>query len=193
MACKRGQRMHVWREFEASMSSALGILQHWQAAGNTELVCVEERTRSDAWAGRMLDERVLTSGECAENCSSTQGPGLCHGVSGNGYALLSAYQHTRDMQYLVRAVRFATWLTEHWQQLYGHADRPLSLFEVKLHDWTCLHPLPVLVSESCNRVGEDCTCTRRRGCKQLRWTQIATTEHVNLQHSCEAVLMHCRA
>jgi len=67
---------------------------------------------------------------CVESDALAQGPGLCHGVSGNGYALLSAYKHTKDARYLVRATRFAMWLTEHWQQLYGHADRPLSLFEV---------------------------------------------------------------
>ena len=61
---------------------------------------------------------------------AAQGPGLCHGVSGNGYALLSAYRHTGDARYLVRSLHFAEWLTERWQQLYEHADRPLSLFEV---------------------------------------------------------------
>lgn len=67
---------------------------------------------------------------CVKSDALAQGPGLCHGVSGNGYALLSAYKHTKDARYLVRATRFAMWLTEHWQQLYGHADRPLSLYEV---------------------------------------------------------------
>lgn len=72
----------------------------------------------------------MSTGRCAEGAGVAQGPGLCHGVSGNGYALLSAYRHTQDAHYLVRAVRFATWLAEHWQELYGYADRPLSLFEV---------------------------------------------------------------
>ena len=67
---------------------------------------------------------------CVESYALAQSPGLCHGVSGNVYALLSAYKHTKDARYLVRATRFAVWLTEHWQQLYGHADRLLSLFEV---------------------------------------------------------------
>ena len=62
-----------------------------------------------------------------------QGPGLCHGVSGNTYALLSAYQKTQDARYLVRSTRFALWLAEHWQELCNHADRPLSLFEVGYH------------------------------------------------------------
>ena len=70
------------------------------------------------------------SGQYAKGAGVAQGPGLCHGVSGNGYALLSAYRHTQDAHYLMRAVRFATWLAEHWQELYGYADRPLSLFEV---------------------------------------------------------------
>ena len=56
----------------------------------------------------------------AETCHSAQGPGLCHGVSGNGYALLSAYRHTRDTRYLVRSTRFALWLAEHWQELCSH-------------------------------------------------------------------------
>ncbi len=72
----------------------------------------------------------VSAGQYADSADVAQGPGLCHGVSGNGYALLSAYRHTQDVRYLVRAVHFATWLAEHWQELCGYADRPLSLFEV---------------------------------------------------------------
>lgn len=70
---------------------------------------------------------------------AVQGPGMCHGVSGNGYALLSVYRHTGDTRYLVRSLHFAEWLTERWQQLYGHADRPMSLFEVLPAPFRLLH------------------------------------------------------
>jgi lantibiotic modifying enzyme len=36
-----------------------------------------------------------------------QGPGLCHGTAGNGYALLRAHDLTRDEEWLERARRFA--------------------------------------------------------------------------------------
>ena len=73
----------------------------------------------------------LPCGRHVKGNNAAQGPGMCHGVSGNGYALLSAYQHTGDARHLVRSLHFAAWLIESWQQLYGHADRPLSLFEVR--------------------------------------------------------------
>jgi Lanthionine synthetase C-like protein len=36
--------------------------------------------------------------------------GLCHGASGNAYALLSLYRVTRDAKYLRRAHRFAEFM-----------------------------------------------------------------------------------
>lgn len=58
-----------------------------------------------------------------------KGPGLCHGASGNGYALLSAYRATRDAKQLARARRFAQWTAKHADALAKRADAPGSMFE----------------------------------------------------------------
>lgn len=36
-----------------------------------------------------------------------KGFGLCHGISGNGYGLLSLYRHTKNEDWLYRALTFA--------------------------------------------------------------------------------------
>lgn len=60
---------------------------------------------------------------------STKGLGLCHGISGNGYALLALYRATNDQLWLRRASHFAAFAIEHEQDLNHFADRPYSLFE----------------------------------------------------------------
>ena len=59
---------------------------------------------------------------------STKGLGLCHGIPGNGFALLGIYKQTRDEVWLNRAIHFAVFACEH-QVLAQQADRPHSLFE----------------------------------------------------------------
>ena len=75
-----------------------------------------------------------------------KGPGLCHGVAGNGYTFLHLYQvltttldsvmsHDTVVQvtgedvWLYRAAMFGQWLTELVRQDQNIPDRPLSLFE----------------------------------------------------------------
>eukprot|EP00301_Raphidiophrys_heterophryoidea_P021490 c5907_g1_i1.p1 GENE.c5907_g1_i1~~c5907_g1_i1.p1 ORF type:complete len:276 (-),score=59.98 c5907_g1_i1:140-967(-) len=62
----------------------------------------------------------------------TKGPGICHGVSGSAYALLAAYHHTCDVQFLLQAVALA--LLQFDAAVVGASrtpDHPLSLFEGK--------------------------------------------------------------
>jgi Lanthionine synthetase C-like protein len=61
-----------------------------------------------------------------------QGVGLCHGIAGSGYALLSDGLATGDDRQLRRAARFAQFAADHWQELYAVPDAPASLFEVTL-------------------------------------------------------------
>jgi hypothetical protein len=61
-----------------------------------------------------------------------QGLGLCHGISGNAYALLAAHRLTGDARRLQQATQLGAFMSQHWQQLLGVPDRPLSLFEVRL-------------------------------------------------------------
>ncbi len=59
-----------------------------------------------------------------------QGVGLCHGISGNAYNLLSAYRSTGDERYFNRAVQFGAFMADHWRELLNVPERPLSLYEV---------------------------------------------------------------
>ena len=59
-----------------------------------------------------------------------QGVGLCHGISGSGYALLSLYRATGERSYLSHAQQFALYIAQHWQDMYDIPDRPGSLYEV---------------------------------------------------------------
>ncbi|GIY03193.1 lanC-like protein 2 [Caerostris darwini] len=58
-----------------------------------------------------------------------KGYGICHGVSGNGYAQLRLFQVTREEKYLYRAVKFAEWCFDYGKHGCRTPDRPLSLFE----------------------------------------------------------------
>ncbi|KAK9904304.1 hypothetical protein WJX75_008885 [Coccomyxa subellipsoidea] len=58
-----------------------------------------------------------------------KGLGLCHGISGNAYTLLSAYRCTGDERQFKRAVQYGLFMADHWQELLNVPDRPLSLYE----------------------------------------------------------------
>eukprot|EP01025_Chloroclados_australasicus_P032945 TRINITY_DN3346_c2_g1_i2.p4 TRINITY_DN3346_c2_g1~~TRINITY_DN3346_c2_g1_i2.p4 ORF type:complete len:121 (-),score=6.59 TRINITY_DN3346_c2_g1_i2:527-889(-) len=59
-----------------------------------------------------------------------KGPGLCHGISGNGLALLNLYRVTRDSSWLIRASQFAEFIAcDQFLQDSNTPDRPHSLFE----------------------------------------------------------------
>lgn len=58
-----------------------------------------------------------------------KGVGLCHGVAGNGYALLAMWRATREEQYLEQARAFALFAARRWEELYDVPDRAASLFE----------------------------------------------------------------
>jgi len=58
-----------------------------------------------------------------------KGPGICHGIAGNGYAQLMLYRLTGDSKYLYRASKFAEFLlTENFKEA-RIPDCPWSLFE----------------------------------------------------------------
>ena len=60
----------------------------------------------------------------------TKGPGLCHGVAGNGYALLAAYRVSRDPRWLHRAVVFGVCVGDDAVCARQRTpDNPFSLFE----------------------------------------------------------------
>lgn len=58
-----------------------------------------------------------------------KGVGLCHGISGNAYALLSIGRATGDSLWIQRATSFAHFALDHFYELETIPDRPYSLFE----------------------------------------------------------------
>merc|ERR1712080_552009 len=76
-------------------------------------------------------EEALRAGETVWRYGLLKkGPGLCHGIAGNGYALLSLFSTTGDAKWLLRAHRFAVMmLSEDVVRASRKPDNPLSLFE----------------------------------------------------------------
>lgn len=59
-----------------------------------------------------------------------KGPGICHGVSGNGYAFLLLYRLTHEQEYLDKAKVFAAIMMDPtFEQFARVPDCPFSLFE----------------------------------------------------------------
>lgn len=63
----------------------------------------------------------------------SKGPGLCHGIPGNGYALLALHAESptgeEAARWLRRARHFAVFAADHASELTLLADRPHSMFE----------------------------------------------------------------
>ncbi|XP_020293533.1 lanC-like protein 3 homolog [Pseudomyrmex gracilis] len=59
-----------------------------------------------------------------------KGPGICHGVAGNGYVFLLLYRLTNNMRYLYRAAKFADFMnSSQFQSEARTPDSPYSLYE----------------------------------------------------------------
>lgn len=59
-----------------------------------------------------------------------KGPGICHGIAGNGYVFLILYRLTNDKGHLYRANCFSDFLTnETFLSEARHPDTPFSLYE----------------------------------------------------------------
>ncbi|XP_024083742.1 lanC-like protein 3 isoform X2 [Cimex lectularius] len=58
-----------------------------------------------------------------------KGPGICHGVAGNGYVFLALYRATNDLRYLHRANQFAKFLKTEEFKKARVPDNPYSLYE----------------------------------------------------------------
>lgn len=59
-----------------------------------------------------------------------KGPGICHGVAGNGYVFLLMYRLTGEKKYLHQALQFASFMEEKkFRKEASTPDTPYSLFE----------------------------------------------------------------
>ncbi|CAE8629905.1 unnamed protein product [Polarella glacialis] len=127
------ERLLKCRFKSGNLSSSLGSRQdrlvHW-CHGSTGLVMLLLRlgTGPDAEGYLALAKEA---GEVVwrRGLLSTKGLGLCHGIPGNGYALLALHRATGDSLWLRRALHFAVFAAKHESDLAPLADRPLSLFE----------------------------------------------------------------
>lgn len=104
-------------------------LVHWchGAPGFVALLC---RAAAVYREPRYLELAEASAEVVWERGLLRKGLGLCHGVAGNGYALLSLYRATGDAGWLHRAVGFGLFCaSEAGRSLHGVPDSPLSLYE----------------------------------------------------------------
>ncbi len=104
-------------------------LVHWchGAAGTIHLLARAYMV----WSDPMYLKAAVECGEVIwERGLLKKGPGICHGIAGNGYAHLVLYRLTGDGKYLNRAWYFAEFmLSDHFKNEARLPDRPFSLFE----------------------------------------------------------------
>jgi len=96
--------------FSSSYGKAGGRLVqfcHGSPGGVTCLLVGAEVFKGTA-EGKLFMESGLKAGENIWKFGIIKkGFGLCHGISGNGYAMLALYRHTSDMKWLYRSSQFA--------------------------------------------------------------------------------------
>ncbi|KAK0041809.1 lanC-like protein 3 [Biomphalaria pfeifferi] len=83
------------------------------------------------WKEEKYLNACLKCGECVwQKGLLTKGPGICHGIAGNGYVFLLLYRLTQDKKHLYRAMQFANFmLTDEFQSKARTPDNPYSLYE----------------------------------------------------------------
>jgi len=84
-------------------------LANWGSQGKLQW-CASAPGVVSAARGYLEEELLLAGAELVWRAGAPgaeKGHGICHGTSGNGYALLAAFERTQDEQWLDRARRFA--------------------------------------------------------------------------------------
>nr|CAD7424703.1 unnamed protein product [Timema monikensis] len=120
------------KNFPSSLNSDSDRLVHWchGAPGAVYLFTEAYKVFGD-------DQYMQTALDCGEVVWKrgllAKGYSICHGVSGNAYTFLHLYQVTGDLKHLHRACQFADWCFTYGKHQTQIPDRPLSLFEGKLH------------------------------------------------------------
>lgn len=116
--------------FPSSKGNEKDRLVHW--CHGAPGVCHLLLTAHQVW-GEDTDKYILAAKRAGdlvwERGLLKKGPGLCHGVAGNGYTFLHLYQVSGEEAWLHRAAMFGQWLTELVRQDQAIPDRPLSLGE----------------------------------------------------------------
>eukprot|EP00929_Paragymnodinium_shiwhaense_P042432 TRINITY_DN21961_c0_g1_i3.p1 TRINITY_DN21961_c0_g1~~TRINITY_DN21961_c0_g1_i3.p1 ORF type:complete len:384 (+),score=54.36 TRINITY_DN21961_c0_g1_i3:94-1245(+) len=115
----------------SSLGSAKDKLVHWchGAPGVVPLLL----RMADVFGERKYLELASGLGEVVwqRGLLCEKGPGLCHGIPGNGYVLLTLQRYAKagDDLWLRRARHFACVAADNLEDLASNADRPFSLFE----------------------------------------------------------------
>ncbi|XP_057654525.1 lanC-like protein 3 homolog [Diorhabda carinulata] len=79
---------------------------------------------------KYLDACVIMGGLIWEKGLLKKGPGICHGVAGNGYVFLILYRLTQEPKYLHRALEFYNFMwSGDFQSGSRTPDYPYSLYE----------------------------------------------------------------
>ncbi|XP_064615891.1 LOW QUALITY PROTEIN: lanC-like protein 3 [Liolophura sinensis] len=83
------------------------------------------------WKEERFLEACVRCGEITWKCGLLRkGPGICHGVAGNGYVFLLLFRLTKDPKYLYRAQKFAEFIfTPDFKSGARRPDTPYSLYE----------------------------------------------------------------
>lgn len=105
-------------------------LMHWchGSAGFVYLMLQAHEERPQNAAYMQAARRAADA--CWQRGLLKKGPGICHGVAGNGYVSLIMYRQTQEMRYLHRAIKFADFLTDAvFVNGARQPDRPFSLYE----------------------------------------------------------------
>ncbi|KAJ6643463.1 Adenosine deaminase-like protein [Pseudolycoriella hygida] len=112
----------------SSLGSNDDKLVHWcHGAPGAIYMFIEAHTVFGAQ--EYLDAAIKSADVIWERGILKRSYSLCHGVSGNAYALMSIYEKTKNIKYLHRALLFARWCFDYGTKNTTRPDRPLSLFE----------------------------------------------------------------
>ncbi len=122
------------------------LLVQW-CHGAAGIVTAMARTpQDDSQYSKLLDRLLQKTGELVWQAGPlVKGANICHGTSGNGYALLYLYQRTGDSMWLERARLFAMHAIEQCQKarlVYGQGRYTLWTGDAGLaiYLYHCLHP-----------------------------------------------------
>ena len=115
--------------FPSKFNKSESHLVHWchGAPGVVYLMAKAYKVFGDQ---KYLDSCLKCGDLVWNNGLLKKGPGICHGVAGNGYVHLLLYRLTKDPKHLHRAKKFCKFLeNEKFVEESGTPDRPFSLYE----------------------------------------------------------------
>lgn len=113
----------------SSLGSDSDKLVHWCHGGPGLMMVLDQAGRA---VGGPPDWRAAADEAAADVWRRgllSKGIGLCHGISGNAYALLFHANATGDDLWRRRAEQFGLFTAAHWQELYDVPDAAASLYQ----------------------------------------------------------------